>query len=60
MEKIYAAPQIFALMDSDYNLREVETRRANRKVSDSEKLLLDKRCDRGTFKGLVEKILEWL
>ena len=36
MDNIYASIQIFALMDRNYNLREVGTCRSNRKGFDSE------------------------
>ena len=42
IENRYAAQQIFALMEINYNMREVRTCRSNRKVFDSEQLLLDK------------------
>ena len=45
-------------MDSNYNLMAVGTIRANRKVFESEKLLLDKKYYRGTFKRFVDKHLD--
>ena len=52
----YAAPQLFEMTDRNYNTRVVGKFRANRKVFDSEKLLLDKNVME-TFKILVDKRL---
>ena len=57
MDNRYDAPKLFVLMENNYNLRVVGTCRANRKGFYSEQLLLDKNCDRITFKILVDKRL---
>ena len=57
MDNWYSAPQLFSLIWIKYNLRGMGTCRANRKVFDSEQLLLDKKIDRVTLKILVEKRL---
>ena len=41
MDNQYYTPQLFSLMESNYNLMALGTYRANRKVSESVKLLLD-------------------
>ena len=41
MNNQYYTPQLFSLMESNYNLMAVGTYRSNRKVSDSVKLLLE-------------------
>ena len=55
MDNQYTDPQLFALMKSNYNLISVVTCRDNRKEFDSKQLLLDTKCDKWTFKGLVDK-----
>ena len=57
MENKYAAPQLFSLLESNYIPMAVGTCRANRKLFESKKLLLDLKYYRGTFKRLVDKHL---
>ena len=55
MDNRYAAPQLFALMSTNYNIRGCGTCKANRKGFDSEKLNLKNNSERGRFKRLVDK-----
>ena len=57
MDNRYAAPQLFAIMVTNYNVRGVGTCKANRLGYDSEKLQLPNPCDRGTFIRKVDKRL---
>ena len=57
MDNKYTATHIFALMESKYNLRVMGTFRFNRKIFDSEKILLDNIFDKVTLKRLVENCL---
>ena len=57
MDNRYSAPQLFALMSTNYNIRGCGTCKANRKGFDSEKLKLKNNCERGKFKRLVDKQL---
>ena len=54
MDNRYAAPQLFALMQTNYNVRGVGTCKANRKGFDSKALEIDNKSDRGTFKRMVD------
>ena len=60
LENRYSDPQLFSLMESNYNLREVRTCRATRKVLDAEKLMSDKKMNIGKVNYWLKKILAWL
>ena len=51
----HAAPQLFAIMLTGYNLRDSGICKANRVGYDSENLQLSKSSDRGTFISKVDK-----
>ena len=53
MNNQYADPQIFALMESNYNMSTVGKFIYNIKEFDSEQFLLDKKCDRVTFNFFI-------
>ena len=57
MDNRYAAPQLLALMLTNYNIRAVGTCKANRKGFDSDALQLPKDAARGDFKRLHDKRL---
>ena len=57
MDNRYAAPQLFALMLTNYNIRAVGTCKANRTGFESEALQLPKNAERGHHKRLVDKRL---
>ena len=57
MDNRYAAPQLFALMLTNYNIRAVGTCKANRKGFESDRLQLDKKANRGTYVRLHDKRL---
>ena len=57
MDNRYTAPQLLALMETNYNIRGCGTCRANRKAFDSDRLKLNSSCERGIFKRLVDKRL---
>ena len=57
MDNRYAAPQLFGLMQTNYNIKGVGTCKANRKGFDSERLKLANNVARGTFKRLVDNRL---
>ena len=57
MDNRYAAPQLLALMMTNYNIRAVGTCKANRIGFESDKLQLEKGVERGSFKRLVDKRL---
>ena len=57
MDNRYAAPQLFAMMTTEWNIRGVGTCKANRKGFPSEELKLDKNSERGSFIRLVDKRL---
>ena len=54
MDNRYAAPQLLAIMLSNYNIRGVGTCKASRTGYDSERLQLPKNAERGTFKRLID------
>ena len=54
MDNRYAAPQLLAIMLTNYNIRGVGTCKASRTGYDSERLLLEKNQERGSFKRLVD------
>ena len=49
MDNRYTAPQPFALMLTNYNLRTVDTCKANRIGIDSDGLMINKSSGRGTY-----------
>ena len=55
MDNRYCAPQLLALMLTNYNIRGVGTCKANRIGFDSDKLQIPKTCDRGTLSRRVDK-----
>ena len=57
MDNRYAAPQLLALMLTNYNIRAVGTCKANHKGFESEALQLPKDAARGDFKRLHDKRL---
>jgi len=57
MENRYAAPQLFVLMLTNYNIRTVGICRANRVGFESEALKLPKEEIRGTYKRLLDRRL---
>ena len=57
MDNRYAAPQLLALMMTNYNVRAVGTCKANRIGFDSDKIVIDDKADRGTYRRLVDKRL---
>ena len=57
MDNRYAAPQLLALMLTNYNIRAVGTCKANRKGFESDALQLPKDVARGDFKQLHDKRL---
>ena len=57
MDNRYAAPQLFALMLTNYNIRAVRTCKANCTGFESEALQLPKNAERGHHKRLVDKRL---
>ena len=57
MDNRYAAPQLFALMLTNYNIRAVGTCRANRVGFESEALKLPKEAIRVTYKILLGRSL---
>ena len=57
MDNRYAAPQLFALMLTNYNIRAVGTCKANRTGFDSERLHLEKDASRGTYSRLHDNRL---
>ena len=54
MDNRYCAPQLLALMSTNWNCRGVGTCRANRKGFDSKSLLLPNNAPRGSFVRLVD------
>lgn len=54
MDNRYTAPQLFALMTTEWNLRGVGICKANRKGFPSAELALDKKIDRDNFIRLVD------
>jgi hypothetical protein len=57
MDNRYAAPQLFGLMQTNYNIKGVGTCKANRKGFESDRLKLANNVPRGTFKRLVDNRL---
>ena len=57
MDNRYAAPQLFALMLTNYNIRAVGTCKANRVGFASDALQLPKKSERGEFRRLYDKRL---
>lgn len=57
MDNRYVAPQLLALLTTSYNVMGVGTCKVNRKGFDSDKIQMDKNCDRGSYVQLVEKRL---
>lgn len=57
MDNRYTAPQLLALMSTNWNLRGVGTCRSNRKGFASKELVLDKHAKRGSFIRLADKRL---
>ena len=57
MDNRYAAPQLFAIMLKEWNIRGVGTCKSNRKGFPSAKLPLVNSADRGSFIRLVDKRL---
>ena len=57
MDNRYTAPQLLALMVTNWNLRGVGTCKANRKGFASHKLPIEKSAERGTHVRLVDKQL---
>ena len=57
MDNMCAAPQLFVIMLTNYNLRGSGTCKANRVGHDSENLQLSKSSDRGKFIRKVNKRL---
>ena len=54
MDNKYAAPQLFALMLTDYNIRGVGICKANRIGFDSDAIQISKSCSRGTFERKLD------
>ena len=57
MDNRYAAPQLFALMLTNYNIRAVGTCKANQTGFKSDALQLPKKAEEGEYKRLVDKRL---
>ena len=57
MDNRYIASQLFALMETNYNLRGVGMCKENRKVFTFNLLSIDNNCERGSYKRLVDKRL---
>ena len=54
MDNRYAAPQLFAMMATNWNVRAVGTCKANRKGFASDALVLDKKAPRGSYVRLAD------
>ena len=57
MDNRYAAPQLLALMLTNYNIRAVGTCKANRVGFESKELFVPRNASRGTYIRLVDKRL---
>ena len=57
MDNRYAAPQLLALMTTNYNICPVSTYKVNRIGFKVDGLKLEKNAERGSFKRLVDKRL---